>query len=87
MTKITGGREMKYPKIIIISGEGEQGTVKRHSGRDTQRAIKAKLTCERCNGDRWARAYRLDRVTDEWRGIYCEIDGDDMRHIDMMNID
>jgi hypothetical protein len=42
--------------IAIISGEGEVGSVEHFTGTHTQRAIKARLTRERCNGDRWARA-------------------------------
>lgn len=77
---------MDYPKIIIISGEGEVGTIEAYTGRDTPRAIRSRLTREQCGGDRWARAYRLDHVTDDYRGTYCEIDGDDMRHIDLIDI-
>jgi hypothetical protein len=46
---------------IIISGDkgNEQGTIEA-VGRKTDRAIKMRLKRERCNGDRWARAfYRL----------------------------
>jgi hypothetical protein len=42
--------------IAIISGEGEIGTVSRYTGKDSDIAIKSKLTRERCNGDRWAKA-------------------------------
>lgn len=42
--------------IHIVSGEGEQGTVEVYTGKRTERAIKMRLTRERCNGDRWARA-------------------------------
>ena len=41
--------------IQIVSGEGEQGTVEAYTGTVTVRAIKARLTRERCGGDRWAR--------------------------------
>lgn len=40
--------------IKIISGEGEIGTVETYTGKRTARAVKARLTKERCNGDRWA---------------------------------
>jgi hypothetical protein len=43
-------------KIIIISGEGERGNSEVYTGKRTQRAIKSRLTKERCHGDRWARA-------------------------------
>ena len=42
--------------IYIIAGEGEQGTRTLYTGKTTIRAIKSRLTRERCNGDRWARA-------------------------------
>lgn len=41
--------------INIVSGEGETGTVEAYTGKRTARAIKARLTKERCGGDRWAR--------------------------------
>lgn len=41
-------------EIKIISGEGENGTVENYTGKRTARAVKARLTKERCNGDRWA---------------------------------
>lgn len=43
-------------EIHIISGEGDYGTRERYDGKRTLRAIKIRLTRERCNGDRWARA-------------------------------
>ena len=43
-------------EIRIVSGIGELGIVERYTGKKTQRAIKSRLTRERCNGDRWARA-------------------------------
>ena len=42
--------------IIIISGEGERGTIEQYTGKKTQRAIKRRLTKEQCNGERWAKA-------------------------------
>ena len=41
-------------EIEIVSGEGTEGTVEEYTGKLTARAIKMKLTKERCNGDRWA---------------------------------
>lgn len=42
-------------KIEIVSGEGMgEGTTKLYTGKRTERAIKSRLTKERCNGDRWA---------------------------------
>lgn len=40
--------------ISIISGEGEVGTVEKYMGKRSVRAVKARLTRERCHGDRWA---------------------------------
>lgn len=42
--------------IRIVSGEGENGTIEQYEGKRTERAIKMRLTKERCGGDRWARA-------------------------------
>ena len=42
--------------IHIVSGEGDYGTVEVYDGKRTDRAIKMRLTRERCHGDRWARA-------------------------------
>ncbi len=41
--------------LEIVSGEGENGMVEEYTGAKTVRAIKARLTRERCGGDRWAR--------------------------------
>jgi hypothetical protein len=41
-------------EIEIVSGEGENGTVEDYEGKRTIRAIKMRLTKERCEGDRWA---------------------------------
>jgi hypothetical protein len=43
--------------IIILSGEGDEGRLVRYTGKRTERALKARLTRERCHGDRWARAF------------------------------
>lgn len=43
-------------EIRIVSGEGEVGTSETYNGKRTLRAIKMRLTKERCGGDRWARA-------------------------------
>ena len=56
--------------IIIVSGEGEgPGMQEVYRGARTMRALRRRLTTERCNGDRWARA-----VTDEGERIH-EDDG------------
>lgn len=41
--------------LEIVSGEGENGMSEIYTGAKTVRAIKARLTRERCGGDRWAR--------------------------------
>ncbi len=43
--------------VLIVSGEGTgQGHVEEYLGARTEAAINQRLTAERCNGDRWARA-------------------------------
>jgi hypothetical protein len=45
-------------RIEIVAGEGEgHGHRSVHTGRPTMRAIRARLTRERCGGDRWAYAW------------------------------
>jgi hypothetical protein len=46
--------------LKIVSGEGENGTAQDYAGAKTVRAIKARLTKERCGGDRWARVDTAD---------------------------
>ncbi len=44
-------------RVVIISGEGTgPGAIEPHTGAPTLRAIRARLTRERCDGDRWAHA-------------------------------
>ena len=43
-------------KITILSGEGELGARELYTGKHTDRALKSRLTKERCSGDRWAKA-------------------------------
>jgi hypothetical protein len=46
----------KATKIEIISGEGDvPGTTERFYGARSIRALRMRLTRERCKGDRWAR--------------------------------
>lgn len=42
--------------LRIVSGEGENGSIEAYAGTRTERAIKMRLTRERCDGQRWARA-------------------------------
>lgn len=60
-------------KIRIISGEGIEGTIKPYSGARTLRGIKARLTHERCGGDRWARA-EICTHTNEHGDVWVEIE-------------
>lgn len=41
-------------RLVIISGEGEIGTVEGYSGKMSARTIMRRLNKERCGGDRWA---------------------------------
>lgn len=41
-------------EIEILTGEGEEGTREDYEGARTVRAVRARLTSERCGGDRWA---------------------------------
>lgn len=55
------------PRIMILSGEGTGvGTREEYTGKRTQRALKTRLTKERCNGDRWARAEIQCPETETW---------------------
>lgn len=54
----------KDKEILIVSGEGEIGTAEVYRGKHTQRAIKSRLTRERCHGDRWARAIQYSHTND-----------------------
>lgn len=58
---------------MITSGEGERGTCGEYTGKGTRRALKMRLTRERCNGDRWATAHRengepidVDTLPERW---------------------
>lgn len=41
--------------LVIVSGEGEIGTVEVYHGKRSVRAILCRLAKERCHGDRWAK--------------------------------
>ena len=73
-------------KIIIQSGEGEIGTFESYHGARTLRAIRARLTRERCNGDRWARAW-IEAGPEYVEDTFVDIDGSDMRMILPEDID
>lgn len=61
-------------EIRIVSGEGTVGSSDVYTGKRTIRALKSRLTRERCNGDRWARAEALVRAeTDNHPAVYCVV--------------
>ncbi len=64
---------MKYlTRVVIISGEGTgPGAIEPHTGVPTMRAIRARLTRERCGGDRWAHAIAY---VAEGEGVNVETD-------------
>lgn len=68
--------KFKKGDIVIVSGEGEQGTAELYKGKNTGRAIKARLTKEKAHGDRWARAMEYSHEN-EWGlvGIDLETGG------------
>jgi len=69
--------------VLIFSGEGTEGTWERYFGARTEKALRSKLSRERCHGDRWAQAWVLaDRYSDGtgWP-VYQRFDGDGMRSV------
>ena len=63
-------------EIKITSGEGEQGTSEVYTGKRTVRAIKMRLTRERCSGDRWARA-TIYMHTNDYGDAHMDIESGD----------
>jgi len=59
---ITIDKLIETNEIRIVSGEGEVGTSEIYNGKRTIRAIKMRLSKERCGGDRWAIAKVLYRT-------------------------
>lgn len=66
MTTIT--KLIETNKIRIVSGEGEVGTSEIYNGKRAIRAIKMRLTKERCGGDRWANAKVFSHSND-----FCDV--------------
>lgn len=60
-------------KIVIISGEGETGITEEYTGKRSIRAIKTRLTKERCNGDRWAKAIVFSHSS-EYGNVHVNIE-------------
>ena len=69
-------------RILILSGEGENGTFEEYNGKRTMLAIKSRLRKERCNGDRWARAY-IYLYTNDLGDVYKDIEDGELRHINL----
>jgi len=44
-------------KIVIFSGEGDTGTFEIFNGKRTVKAVKSRITRERCGGDRWVKLF------------------------------
>ncbi len=59
--------------IRIISGEGEIGSIETYNGKRSIRAIKIRLTRERCGGDRWAKAQVFSHA-DQLGDVYVDIE-------------
>lgn len=51
---------LSRPPVYVVSGEGMVGTRELYTGKPTVRAVLARLTRERCGGDRWARVETAD---------------------------
>lgn len=60
-------------EIRIVSGEGEVGTTEIYNGKRTLRAIKMRLTKERCGGDRWAKA-KVFSHSNGYGDVYVDVE-------------
>lgn len=69
-------------RILILSGEGNNGTFKEYAGKRTEQALKSRLTKERAGGDRWAKAYIYSH-TNDGGDVYTEFETGEQRHIDV----
>ena len=52
------------PDILIIACEADFGEVDIYEGKRSKRALKSRLTTERCQGDRWAKALLYSHKTE-----------------------
>lgn len=59
-------------RIAIVSGEGSVGAVETYHGARTMRAIKERLTKERCGGARWAKAKVFSHTT-PWGEVWVDV--------------
>ena len=59
--------------IVIVSGEGELGRAEVYTGKRTSRAVKLRLTKERCHDDRWAKAIVYSHEN-EWGKVGINIE-------------
>jgi len=73
----------KAERVLIFSGEGERGIWEVFTGRRTIKAIKARLSRERCGGDRWAGAW----FPREYKHIYDRFDMDTGEILDTREVD
>lgn len=71
MTTVTSLIETN--EIRIVAGEGEVGTVEVYNGKRTIRAIKMRITKERCRGDRWAQA-KVFSHSNEFGDVFVDIE-------------
>ena len=71
MTTIT--KLIEANEIRIVSGEGAVGASEIYSGKRTIRAIKMRLTKERCGGDRWANANVFSH-SNEFGNVFVDIE-------------
>lgn len=60
--------------IRIVHGEGTIGCAEAYTGTRSKRALKARLTKDRCNGDRWARAeFLVSPETESNPAVYADL--------------
>lgn len=64
---------IKTNEIRIVSGEGEAGTSEIYNGKRTIRAIKMRLTRERCGGDRWANA-KVFSHSNDFGDVFADVE-------------
>lgn len=73
--------------MVIFSGEGDIGTFERYYGARTAKAIRSKLSRERCGGDRWASAWIETGSDDLGRTVYGKLGRDLAEIIDQRSIE